>query len=703
MELSEILPNSSNLNNTNNYYYFFNESQTFFMNNNNENNTFNDSHINRTNRTFPLNDFISDDNMPELLDSNSETFTLENIENEFSNFENLESFPIETNTNNNNNISSIINNNNNNNNINNNNNNNSINQIETSTVNSADIDIFHDIPNINNNNNNKKHSNSPTKKSKISINNSFSSSENSINNNNNNNNNKNNKKININNNNKSLIKSKSSPLIPFNKLENFKTTLQFKYLESAYYYANKLNMIKSQGKFDLESEEGNEICRELLEQIENLIKSYKIKFSNRDYRKKFTKAYIFLYEKDSLGYLTEILDSAQESTPYLVVNGEKYIFSKDVMDRGNQLFISFCNLIVIITEVVNKIVDEIDEINCDFNTLNKINNDIKSNLIDFDKKWTLYEEKYITELIYIEKISRRFIFDGIKIEKELNIYENKAKIKGKILINDKEYNNIREKFINNLNTLNKIANINGKGRDDLDIKILLKSEKVLTTVSEIQSSGLRKLANNIKKCLNDFRNLFKKYNMNIESVDPQLINNPELVNNLYNFEQIWEKGKKYLCNNNKYNQLLHFNQIIQIIIEKYKNFNIGKLIEDSDPQIFVSIPAVLILHAIDSNNYEIIKDYIQNYKNNELFVYLKKTIKNVYKKVGDNYKGYNLFEKFLLFDSQKEEEGIIYELKNYLEIEDIKLFLKNIKILSMNMQRDNPTEWNEFFELAMDI
>ena len=703
MELSEILPNSSNLNNTNNYNYFFNESQTFFMNNNNENNTFNDSHINRTNRTFPLNNFISDDNMPELLDSNSETFTLENIENEFSNFENLESFPIETNTNNNNNISSIINNNNNNNNINNNNNNNSINQIETSTVNSADIDIFHDIPNINNNNNNKKHSNSPTKKSKISINNSFSSSENSINNNNNNNNNKNNKKININNNNKSLIKSKSSPLIPFNKLENFKTTLQFKYLESAYYYANKLNMIKSQGKFDLESEEGNEICRELLEQIENLIKSYKIKFSNRDYRKKFTKAYIFLYEKDSLGYLTEILDSAQESTPYLVVNGEKYIFSKDVMDRGNQLFISFCNLIVIITEVVNKIVDEIDEINCNFNVLNKINSDIKFNLSDFDKKWTLYEEKYITELIYIEKISRRFIFDGIKIEKEMCIYENKAKIKGKILINDKEYNNIREKFINNLNTLNKIANINGKGRDDLDIKILIKSEKVLTTVSEIQSSGLRKLANNIKKCLNDFRNLFKKYNMNIESVDPQLINNPELVNNLYNFEQIWEKGKKYLCNNNKYNQLLHFNQIIQIIIEKYKNFNIGKLIEDSDPQIFVSIPAVLILHAIDSNNYEIIKDYIQNYKNNELFVYLKKTIKNVYKKVGDNYKGYNLFEKFLLFDSQKEEEGIIYELKNYLEIEDIKLFLKNIKILSMNMQRDNPTEWNEFFELAMDI
>ena len=56
-----------------------------------------------------------------------------------------------------------------------------------------------------------------------------------------------------------------------------------------------------------------------------------------------------------------------------------------------------------------------------------------------------------------------------------------------------------------------------------------------------------------------------------------------------------------------------------------------------------------------------------------------------------------------MFDSQKEEEKIICELKNFMKIDDIKMFLKNIKILSMNMQRDNPTEWNEFFELAMDI
>ena len=103
--------------------------------------------------------------------------------------------------------------------------------------------------------------------------------------------------------------------------------------------------------------------------------------------------------------------------------------------------------------------------------IGKIKTDIKNSLIDFDKKWTLYEEKYISELIYIEKISRRYIFEGIKIEKELTQYEKKASIRGRMNIsNDKEYNEIRERFVKIINELNNIANINGKGRDDLDRK-----------------------------------------------------------------------------------------------------------------------------------------------------------------------------------------------------------------------------------------
>ena len=84
---------------------------------------------------------------------------------------------------------------------------------------------------------------------------------------------------------------------------------------------------------------------------------------------------------------------------------------------------------------------------------------------------------------------------------EITQYENKSKVKGKLLINDKKYNEIRTKLISNILKINQIANINGKGRSDLSAEILFRAEKVLVTVSENQSKGMRNLALKIK---NDF-------------------------------------------------------------------------------------------------------------------------------------------------------------------------------------------------------
>ena len=669
MEPSDIFQNTSGISN---YYNMnFNESQAINVNNNNNNFFLEDNTPNIINRTFPLlnqnENNNEENNSINQLESylNTTTFYFDSIEN-ISSIQNghndlNNNYNEEQNENNNNE-----------------NNDNSISLIDiTSTVNSADINIS----NIDNNNhiNSKKIKDTSNLKSKISLNSEFIKEQ-------------------------KIKRRKSMENLSYNKFYTFKKSSQFKILESTYYNANKLNMIKNEGKFDFESNDGSEICRQTLQQLEQLILSFNIKISNRDYRKKFTKAYIFLYQEDSLCYLTEILDSAQEATPDLVVNGEKYIFSKEVIERGNQLFVSFCSLIMLITDDVNLIYDEIifDDIK-----LKNMINDLKNCLCEFDKKWTMYEEKYIMELIYIEKISRRFIYEGIKLEKELSFYENRANIKGKNLINncenDKEYNDLREKFIKTINYLNKIANINGKGRDDFDINILFQSEKVLRTVTEVQSISLRKLANNVKITLNDLRFLFRKYNLNIEGVDPQLLNNPELVSKLYNFEQIWEKGKIYLCNKRKYNQLMIFNKIIELINAKYKGKNIGALIEESDPKIIIIIPAVLILRSIDNHNYDIIKDYIYNFKKDNIFISVKETIRKVYKKIKDPYYAYNLFEKLLLFNEEKEEDEIVKEMEKYINLDEIKVFIKNIKTLSINMQRDRPSEWNEFFQLAMDI
>jgi hypothetical protein len=490
----------------------------------------------------------------------------------------------------------------------------------------------------------------------------------------------------------------------YNNYQKFINSPQYSDLQKTFLYANKIFKLKGENTFEIGTDEGNEICQEFLNQIEVLMKSMNIKGHDRTYRKKFTKAYYLLFEENKLSFLSEILDSAQENTSYIVVNEEKFYFSENVLNNGNDLFVSFCGLITLLIDSIKVIKDKIISFD-----INKILDNIKSCLIEFDLKWVHYEESYINELIIIEEKARKLITEGIKIENEITNYENKSKIKGKLLINDNNYNELRIKLINNILKLNKIANVDGKGRDDLPPEILFRAEKVLVTVSENQSKGMRNLALKIKNSLNVIRLLFHKYSKNIEGIDPQLKNNKDLSNYLLYFENKFELGKIYLLDNQKYNQLLFFSQIIEIICEKYNKYSIRELIENDDPSIFVSLPSILLLKAMNKEDQNICKEYITglNDKNNEsgkLFYEIKNMKKEVRKLINDSNKTYNILEKSILFDGTKEQLIIDKEIEKYIKnkeiISEIKKGLTN---LSLHLQRYKPAQWNTFFQLAMDI
>ena len=73
----------------------------------------------------------------------------------------------------------------------------------------------------------------------------------------------------------------------------------------------------------------------------------------------------------------------------------------------------------------------------------------------------------------IEKDARRYIFNAIELEKELISIEIRQKMKGKILINSEEYNQLRKNICKVICQINSVANIEGKGRDDLEYQILV--------------------------------------------------------------------------------------------------------------------------------------------------------------------------------------------------------------------------------------
>jgi len=138
-------------------------------------------------------------------------------------------------------------------------------------------------------------------------------------------------------------RSRTAPPRPLTDREVFRETKEFMCLESAALSTADL-ILKSDGKLDLDSQEGNNNCKNFLSKLEDLAVVFKIKVSNRSYRESFSQPYKALYKENTLCYLTEILDSAQEGLPYILVNSEKYVFSSGVLHSGEQLYISFVKI-----------------------------------------------------------------------------------------------------------------------------------------------------------------------------------------------------------------------------------------------------------------------------------------------------------------------------------------------------------------------
>jgi hypothetical protein len=132
-------------------------------------------------------------------------------------------------------------------------------------------------------------------------------------------------------------------------------------------------------------------------------------------------------------YQIDILDSAQEAFPYMWVNGEKYVFSEHVIEKGTNLFVKFQDITHMIISMEN--------------TKQSLES-LTDNLKLFDRLWCVYEQAYIGELIVIERDSRRYLSTLIESVQD------------------------EKKFIEAIGQINVVANPEGKGRQDFSAELL---------------------------------------------------------------------------------------------------------------------------------------------------------------------------------------------------------------------------------------
>lgn len=182
---------------------------------------------------------------------------------------------------------------------------------------------------------------------------------------------------------------------------------------------------------NLDSDQGRDACRSHLDSVKRLIHILEITKTSRDYRQSFSASYKQMLSGG--GYLIDILDSAQEAFPYMWVNGEKYVFSDHVIEKGNALYSSLMNLTEYLPSVTS--LDRIEQ--------------LKTLITRFDQDWARYEAAYIGELMVIEHDARRFI---------------RNLVAGSF--------DTPKAFCEMIGEINSVANTEGQGRKDFDHQVL---------------------------------------------------------------------------------------------------------------------------------------------------------------------------------------------------------------------------------------
>ena len=490
------------------------------------------------------------------------------------------------------------------------------------------------------------------------------------------------------------LRASTAPARPLTDVEEFRRSSNFMLLEHTVMCAAQLHQQTDQN-YDLESEDGQRACKKFLNQVERLCEVFKASTASRSYREEFSKAYRVLYKDGSLCYLTEILDSAQERIPHLWVNGEKYVFSKEVLEAGGRLFNSFVKLQHVLKDIYSRICEETGE-----GSVTRTVQELAMALQIFDAHWVEFEQLYVLELMLIESDARRYIFQAIEVEKDMQATETKEKAMGRFLAESRDYNQCREALVTLMCKINAVANIEGKGRDDLSLDILTTAENFARRITSVQSSAVLLLAEQIKQAFSGFRNLLRRYEMNIEVVDPQLRNNPELVEVLGKFETSWEKGKTYFLNSKRCAQVVYFSNLIETLSEKYSDFR--EQLDCRDAELFLSLPGLLVLKCLEDQDKGICRHFfsLMSDETEKIGIHWK-TLKRAYSlgKLASSSEEYcELLERLVLGLKVDPDFRTLAVSQRWDNLDQV---VHKIKQIAMQLHRYKPVDWNKFLDVVL--
>lgn len=138
--------------------------------------------------------------------------------------------------------------------------------------------------------------------------------------------------------------------------------------------------------------------------------------------------------------------------------------------------------------------------------------------------------------------------------------------------------------------------------------------------------------------------------------------------------------------------------MIEATADKHRQF--AEQLEERDSEIFVNIPALLILKSLENDDKEICSVFYPNMydittEKGRQVVGLRTLYDNLRKKHG-SYELYNLLEKCVI-----EVPLTPADHKMYTELDLEFLMIKEVKGLAMQISRFKPADWNKFLDVVI--
>lgn len=289
-----------------------------------------------------------------------------------------------------------------------------------------------------------------------------------------------------------------------------------------------------------------------------------------------SKSYRAHYSPDVqlTGYLYSTLLTAFTLLPSYILNGQEFFVSSTVLDQCQSLQEVF-------RETCQELRRQFDSLQP--YSVEPIREEVRRSLVYFDRSWCRFEMPALEEIEAIHKQACRPLLEAIEVEKALTDFEQRGVVpvpknpgRGAQKVRMEVQ---RSRLMEKICELNRLANLDGKGRSDMDLTCVLEAERLTvrpfladpdgrTGKSASASALLYKVAQNLLRCFGRLRRVLRRYGRCLYQLNSHLANNADLVRALELFEAAWETANRYLVQPGPRRLALHTYEVLSSIAER---------------------------------------------------------------------------------------------------------------------------------------